>query len=171
MAVDSVNVDWSPNGGVGSWTPVAHALANSGNFNWTLPAAPTDSALVRVTAFDHAGNNASATSASLFRIVDPNLGVPEHGPSVLALARPTPNPSHGAARLRFSLPAAGDARLEVLDVGGRRVWAQSHAFAAGLHELRWDGRDDAGHALGAGLYLVRLVTPWGTRGTRLAWVP
>ena len=170
VAVDSVNVDWSAHGAGGPWTSVAHALANSGSYNWTLPAAPTDSALVRVTAFDHSRNSAGAESGGLFRIIDPNLGVTHPGPAVLALARPTPNPAHGLALLRFSLPAAGEARLEVLDLSGRRVWSRSASLAAGAHEERWDGRDDAGRTLGAGLYMVRLLTPWGTRGTRLAWV-
>ena len=168
--VDSVSVDWSAQGSAGPWSPVAHRLANSGNYGWTLPAATTDSALVRVTAFDHAGNSASAASGSLFRIVDPSLGVGDSGPARLALARPMPNPARAQTTLHFSLPAAGEARLELVDVTGRRVWIRHETLAAGAHAWSWDGHDEAGRALGAGLYLVRLVTPWGTRGTRLAWV-
>ncbi len=168
--VDSVNVDWSAHSTAGPWTPVAHALANSGSFGWTLPAVPTDSALVRVTAFDHAGNSASAASGSEFRIVDPTAGVGDGGPAVLALARPMPNPARGLATLQFSLPEAGEARLELVDVTGRRVWMRHDTLAAGAHAWSWNGRDDAGRTLGPGLYLVRLVTPWGTRRTRLVWV-
>ena len=167
--VDSVNVDWSAHGIGGPWLAVAHALANSGNFTWSVPATPTDSALVRVSAYDRALNASSATSPAMFTILD-NVGVGENEPAVLALARPMPNPAHGPATLRFSLPAAGTARLEVLDVSGRRVWGYAQALAAGPHSIAWDGRDDAGRRLGPGLYLVRLVTPWGTRGARLARV-
>jgi hypothetical protein len=169
VAVDSVNVDWSAHGATGPWTPVAHALANTGSYDWTVPAAPTDSALVRVTVYDGVGHDASAQSGSDFSIVDPTAGV-SGGAAVLALSRPTPNPAYGATTLRFSLPATGEVRLEIVDVSGRRVWTRRELLAPGLHAWSFDGRDDAGRTLGAGLYLVRLATPWGTRGTRLAWV-
>ena len=103
-----------------------------------------------------------------FAIVD-NVGVPS-GPAVLALARPMPNPARGRTTLHFSLPEAGSARIEILDVSGRRVWGHSAMLPAGASAFTFDGHDDQGHTLGAGLYLVRLVTPWGTKGTRLAWV-
>jgi hypothetical protein len=167
--VDSVNVDWSAHGNDGPWLPVAHALANTGSFSWLVPGSPTDSALVRVTAFDQAGNSAQATSPERFAIAG-TVGVGDHVPALLALARPMPNPARGTTTLRFSLPSAGIARLEVLDVTGRRVWSRSESLAPGPHAAAWDGRDDEGHLLGTGLYLVRLVTPWGNRGTRLAWV-
>ncbi len=70
VAVDSVNVDWSAQGITGPWQTVAHALANDGSHTWALPALPTDSALVRVTAFDPGGNSTTRTSPALFRIVD-----------------------------------------------------------------------------------------------------
>ena len=101
---------------------------------------------------------------------EPTLGVADHGAATLSLAQPRPNPSHAATLFAFSLPAAGSARLEVLDVGGRRVWSRSQVSASGPHEWTWDGRDRAGRDAGAGLFLVRLVTAWGTRTTRLARV-
>ncbi len=169
-AMDSVNVDWSAQGITGPWQTVAHALANDGSHTWALPASPTDSALVRVTVFDPGGNITTRTRQELFRIVDSNLGVGVAGPSLLALSRPQPNPAHGATLLAFSLPGEGEARLEIVDVSGRRVWARREALAAGAHAWRWPGLDAAGSAAGPGLYLVRLTTPWGVRTTRLAWM-
>jgi hypothetical protein len=169
IAVDSVNVDYSLHGAGGPWLPVAHQLANSGTYDWTLPTTATDSARVRVVAFDGAGNSASASSTNEFRITALALGVPGDR-AVLALSRPAPNPAHGGTTLHFSLPAAGRVRVEVVDVAGRRVWEHSETLASGSHAWLWDGRDSSGRTLEAGLYLVRLVTPWGTRGARLAWV-
>ena len=166
--VDSVTLEWSAHGTTGPWLPVARALANSGTYNWLVPSSPTDSALVRVTAYDPASNSGIAQSTARFAIVD-NVGVPS-GPAVLALARPMPNPARGRTTLHFSLPEAGSARIEILDVSGRRVWGHSAMLPAGASAFTFDGHDDQGHTLGAGLYLVRLVTPWGTKGTRLAWV-
>ena len=170
VVVDSVNVDCSFEGAAGPWQPLAHGLTNSGSWPWTVPDQPTDNALVRVTAYDRALNAASAQSDSVFRIADPAAGVGTGGPAVLALARPQPNPGQGTTRLRFSLPRAGLARLEILDLGGRRLWRTESELGAGPHEYRWDGRGERGGDVGAGLYFVRLVTPWGKRTERLVWL-
>ena len=165
--VDSVDVDYSVSGATGPWLPVAHGLANSGSCPWTVPEQASDSALVRVTAYDPARNAGSAESDSLFRLVDPTAGVWGGSPTVLALARPLPNPSRSTTLLRFSLPAAGHARLEVVDVSGRRLGSFEGEFPAGAQAWRWDGRGPDGADPGAGLYFVRLATPWGTRTERL----
>jgi hypothetical protein len=170
VGVDSVNVDCSFTGVAGPWLPVAHGLANTGSLPWTVPGPATDNALVRVTAYDHALNATSATSDSAFQIVDPNAGVTPGAPAVLALARPQPNPGQGTTLLRFSLPQAGRARLEVLDLSGRRLWQVESELEAGPHTQRWDGRGERGASVGAGLYFVRLVTPWGNRTERLVWL-
>ncbi|HVP15083.1 MAG TPA: metallophosphoesterase, partial [Terriglobales bacterium] len=169
-AVDSVNVDFSSVGPSGPWLPVAHGLDNTGSVPWTVPGPASDDAIVRVTAYDHAMHVGWDTSDSLFHIIDPNAAV-EGGPAVLALARPSPNPAPGSTALRFSLPAAGHARLEILDLAGRRLWRYEANLGSGDHTVRWSGANDSGGRVGAGLYFVRLVTPWGTRTQRLALLP
>jgi hypothetical protein len=170
VGVDSVNVDCSFTGVGGPWQPVAHGLPNSGSLPWTVPGPPTDSALVRVTAYDHARNAGSAMSDGPFHIVRSTTGVGTRGPAVLALARPQPNPGRGTTLLRFSLPQAGNAGLEILDLSGRRVWRVEAELEAGPHSCRWDGRGEQGGSAGAGVYFVRLVTPWGNRTERLVWL-
>ena len=165
--VDSISIDFSASGGSGPWAALAHGLSNSGSYAWTISGGATDSAMVRVTAFDSAGLSASDASDSLFQITDPTAGVGNGPRAELALERPIPNPSRGEALLRFSLPHEGSVRLEVADVTGRRVWRSEGERSAGPHLMRWDGRTSEGRSLGAGLYFVRLVTPWGTRSERL----
>jgi hypothetical protein len=64
----------------------------------------------------------------------------------------------GAATVEFVLPEAGEARLELFDLGGRRVATLAEGpFRAGMHRVRWDGQGEAG-ALPAGLYFVRLLS-------------
>ena len=89
------------------------------------------------------------------------------GPARLALARPTPNPSSGRSLIAFSLPADAHARLEVLDAGGRRVALHDGTFGAGQHVWQWDGTLASGARARAGLYFVRLGTPFGDRVQRL----
>jgi hypothetical protein len=161
-AVTSVTLEYSSAGSSGPWNTIATGLANSGSYDWTIPADASTQAFVRATASDAAANAASDTSDAAFAIVDPNAGVGD-GPAVLALAPPSPNPGAGAANLSFSLPKPGHARLDVLDVAGRRVAGTSGEYGPGRHAWTWDGRLADGSHARAGLYLVRLTTPFGTR--------
>jgi hypothetical protein len=82
---------------------------------------------------------------------------------VFALEGVRPNPSRGEAlTVRFSLPTAAPARLELLDVAGRRI--ASHDVGMGQHTLGLG----AGQHLAPGLYLVRLTQGANTRTTRVA---
>lgn len=79
-------------------------------------------------------------------------------PLKLTLFANYPNPFVGSTTIRFALPATqATARLAVYDVAGRlvKVLAQG-TLSAGLHEIRWDGTDDAGNPAPAGTYLCRL---------------
>lgn len=75
------------------------------------------------------------------------------------LLEATPNPSVGAATVRFSLPAASWVTLTIHDVHGRTVRTIVQGIAApGRHEVRWDGRDRDGHSVAPSVYFARLVT-------------
>jgi len=167
VGVDSVDVDYSLNGAGGPWRAIAHGVpAAPGSANWTPPDTSTDQALVRVTAFDHALNQGSDMSDHAFTIGASIASVIGGAPR-LQLERPLPDPSRGDVALRFSLPADGPARVDVLDVEGRHVWGEAFARAsAGRHELRWDGRAGNGARAATGVYFVRLLTPNGVRATR-----
>ena len=70
-----------------------------------------------------------------------------------------PNPFNPLTNIAFTLPQAGPATVDVLDMKGRlvrTVW--SGGLAAGPHDFKWDGRDDAGHSVAAGSYIARLRT-------------
>lgn len=70
-----------------------------------------------------------------------------------------PNPFGGSTTLRFSLPSAARARLDVYDVAGRLVARLvDESLPAGLHAVVWDGSHAAGARASSGVYLVRLTT-------------
>jgi hypothetical protein len=90
-------------------------------------------------------------------------------PATTRLYAPAPNPLRGASTLRFDLARAGDVRLEVFDLSGRRVTTlAAGAYGAGRYHVRWDGQDDRGGRAGAGLYFVRLTGAGDVMSTRLA---
>lgn len=90
-------------------------------------------------------------------------------PPPAAVMRPnSPNPFGASTSLRFGLARAGAARVDLFDVQGRRVRALfDGALDAGDHALTWDGRDDRGAPVAAGVYLARLSAGGATSVTRV----
>lgn len=71
-----------------------------------------------------------------------------------------PSPARGAVVVGYSVPQPGPADVAVYDAGGRRVRSLfTGDVPAGPQWLVWDRRDDAGVAVPAGVYVVRLRTP------------
>ncbi len=67
---------------------------------------------------------------------------------------------------------AAAVHLDIFDVRGRRVRRLLDGErSAGTHHLVWDGRDDRGRPLGAGLYFLELRTPAVRRSLRVVRVP
>jgi hypothetical protein len=77
-----------------------------------------------------------------------------------ATLHPThPNPFNPSTTIRFELAARGDATLRIYDAHGRAVRTLFDGVAnAGATSLVWNGRDDAGRAVGSGIYFYRLET-------------
>jgi hypothetical protein len=90
-------------------------------------------------------------------------------PRAVFLAPPAPNPARGATTLRFGLPRAARVELALYDQQGRRVRSLLGGMQpAGERTIAWDGRDESGRALPAGLYFVRLAAEGRTLVSRLA---
>ena len=82
-----------------------------------------------------------------------------HGDDRPQLQPNVPNPFNSQTVVSYVLPAAGAMRLEVFALNGQRVAVLQHGpQPAGVHRLRWNGRDDAGRPLASGVYLLRLRT-------------
>lgn len=80
------------------------------------------------------------------------------GPAVHRLQPAYPNPFNPETTIRFDVAGSGSirTRVSVFDVLGRRVKTLLDGRrSAGTHEVRWDGRDEAGVSVGSGLYIVR----------------
>jgi len=115
-----------------------------------------------------------------FELYPPEGGLVSYGPYPVTVpntpiaASIRPNPSNGAAQLQLSIP--GHRRLDsplrvdarLIDIQGRtvrRVYAGE--LQRGVTSLAWDGRDDAGTPLDAGIYFLRMATPIGNSITRI----
>lgn len=81
------------------------------------------------------------------------------GPAVL-LASISPTPFSAAAEIRFNLPEADRVQVDVFDFRGRRVRSilSGEERPLGEHSIGWDGRNERGAVVAAGIYFVRVAT-------------
>jgi FlgD Ig-like domain len=95
-------------------------------------------------------------------ILDPMTVADQADVRGLLLHPPSPNPSSGAVEIRYTLPAAGPVSIDIYDVSGRLVrrLAEREASAGPGHVI-WDGADDAGNEVVAGVYECRVMTDAG----------
>lgn len=85
-----------------------------------------------------------------------------------------PNPSSGGpVRLAFELPRAGQVALSIVDAAGRHVrdLSAGRQHEAGPHTATWDGRDEGGRGVPAGLYFALLDADGARRTARIVLVP
>ena len=88
-------------------------------------------------------------------------------PKVTQLAPAAPNPFRQTATIGFSLSKSGPVELSIFSVDGRRVRSLvRETREPGEYRMTWDGRDDHGQAMSAGVYYAHLATPAG-RFTRM----
>jgi hypothetical protein len=156
-AVLSVDIDLSTDGGA-NWTPIAVAVPNDLAHEWTVPNVMSTQCRVRVRARDPWQNIGSDQSDANFQIEAPTDADTPGVPRAFALHPAVPNPFNPTTRLQFDLTVAAPVHLEVLGVDGRvvRRLLSGRDYPAGSHEAIWNGRDDGGHAVAAGVYVVRL---------------
>lgn len=126
---------------------------------WTddLSGAPGNSwdYIYGVTAVDFAGNESDVTAWEDTEVSGAD-GLPL--PRDCRLYPCYPNPFNPVATIAFDLPDGRKASLQVYDLSGRlvRTLADQVAFGPGRHEILWEGRDDTGREVAAGVYCYRL---------------
>ena len=79
-------------------------------------------------------------------------------PASVGLWQNNPNPFNPKTTISFSLPAAAQVRLEVVNVMGERVKVLvDEVRGPGPHAVTWDGTDATGANTSAGVYFYRIV--------------
>jgi len=78
-------------------------------------------------------------------------------PRAFSLAQNYPNPFNPSTTIRYQLEASRVVRLDIFNLLGQRVRTLVDApQEAGVHSVRWDGRNEAGEAVASGVYVYRL---------------
>jgi hypothetical protein len=79
-----------------------------------------------------------------------------------------PNPFNPTCEIRFDLPTAGSVVVAIYDAQGRHVRTLlPSTLGAGPHSVGWDGRNGAGQAVAAGVYLARIAAGGSTASVKL----
>lgn len=108
-----------------------------------------------------AGRLVAPSTASTSFVVLPSTA--DAGPSPSRTVVPlaidnAPDPFVPATTIRYSVPRDGMVRVGVFDLAGRRVRGLVQAVRpAGVHTVEWNGRNDAGERVKAGVYFARIV--------------
>ncbi len=98
-----------------------------------------------------------------FTTTDPTGVVSVEGPSIAPATLflvATPNPFRSSSVVGYSVPSAGEATIRVFSPNGALVRTLfSGKLDAGAGSVSWDGTDDRGIAMPAGVYVFRLSGP------------
>lgn len=80
-------------------------------------------------------------------------------PQTMIALQCNPNPFSTSTLISYALPQAGRVTVSIWDASGRCVRILIDANeAGGNHSVQWDGADDAGCLLSAGVYFSRIET-------------
>jgi flagellar hook assembly protein FlgD len=70
-----------------------------------------------------------------------------------------PNPFNPTTSVGYAVPRTGSVALSIYDASGRlvRTLVDVPSHDAGRHSVSWDGRDENGMEVAAGVYFARLT--------------
>jgi hypothetical protein len=81
----------------------------------------------------------------------------ENIPDQFALHNNYPNPFNPVTTIRYDLPLGTDVHLVVFDILGREVRTLvNEKQEAGFKSIRWNGKNDMGQQVSAGMYFYRI---------------
>lgn len=107
-----------------------------------------------LTAFDWWGNESDYSN-----VVTSWIGEQPQVPKELVLGANYPNPFNPGTFLDVTLPNDVELQINVYNIIGQKMKnIVKQKLDAGYHSIYWDGKDDNGMAVPAGVYIIRLET-------------
>ncbi|MBY0435326.1 MAG: T9SS type A sorting domain-containing protein, partial [Cyclobacteriaceae bacterium] len=80
-------------------------------------------------------------------------------PDITILGQPYPNPFVGSVNLPFIMGEAGAVQISIFDLLGKKIKdVANNPYNPGLHTVQWDGTDQTGARVAAGVYFYRMMT-------------
>ncbi|MDZ7290873.1 MAG: CocE/NonD family hydrolase [candidate division KSB1 bacterium] len=95
-------------------------------------------------------------------------GQTETAPKEFSLEQNYPNPTHGETQIAYSLSRTTAIQIAIYNLLGQEIRTLAEGLApAGKFTMRWDGCDQNGQKVAAGIYLCRLVAGKSVRTRKL----
>ncbi len=89
----------------------------------------------------------------------PATAVESDVPAAFPILVSYPNPFNPTTTISFTLPDAGYAELAVYNLAGQKIRTLvAGELSPGVHEVVWDGRNDADTPVSSGVFVSRLIT-------------
>jgi hypothetical protein len=79
-------------------------------------------------------------------------------PKEFSLSQNYPNPFNPSTSINIGLPVQAPVMMEIYNILGVKVRTLLHGevMSAGIHQMEWNGKDDAGASVTSGVYLYRI---------------
>jgi hypothetical protein len=104
-------------------------------------------------------------------VIPGGVDVAPAGPVSFGLGQAWPNPASRGARIAFSIPRRSQVTIRLYGLAGELVRTLADGeMSAGQHEVTWDGRDQQGQPVSAGVYFYRLDAAGQSAAKRVVWV-
>ena len=163
LEVASVDILLSLDGGQTYPDTLAEGEINDGAFAWTVDGEATETARIKVVAFDRKGNTSNDASNADFEISTATAGIPSH----LVIESASPNPFSDHTLISFGLPRDGVITIDLYDVSGKFVKNIVTApYEKGYRTFEWQN----GGSVAGGVYFLELRLGDET-ATRKAVIP
>jgi hypothetical protein len=111
----------------------------------------------RVNAKNVGGTSSYST---VFNFTTSTTGVEasEGVPTEFSLKQNYPNPFNPSTTIKFGLPTQASVTMEIYNMLGVKVRTliQGEVMSAGIHQMEWNGKDNAGVSVTSGVYLYRI---------------
>jgi hypothetical protein len=161
--VGCVTINWAIAEGSDNAEFLVRACANS--LSWEVPVIPVGRGTY--TAVDEARSllDGGSVQYSLYyredspewSLLQSKTARLDRVPFLSGITSTNPNPFNDRTTIQVSLTRAGNVRLSVYDVSGRRVAVlQDGRLERGRNEIVWRGMTDNGNELPSGVYFLRL---------------
>jgi hypothetical protein len=82
-----------------------------------------------------------------------------------------PNPTRSATEFQYYLPESSEVTMTIFNILGQQVKRLVHRTEGpGLKNVIWDGRDNQGRLVGAGVFFCRLQTGAHEHSQKIIWL-
>jgi hypothetical protein len=138
----------------------------SGHFSWngSIGGPFTN---VTAIAMDPSGNTSPFSQSAVVTAVE-RMGETDR-PATFSLSQNYPNPFNPATTIAYAVPRSGRVYMAIYDVQGRRVKTLVDGIQpVGRFKTSWNGMDEMGSPLSAGVYCCRLETDGFVRVIKLS---